>query len=158
MKYIEIPGFGKITIKNVVFDLNGTVQSKGKIQKNLKKRIKKLKDTCEIYLISADTRGNLKTHARKLGINYIKIHPNGISEAEAKNAELERLGKQVTVAIGNGNNDALMLKNAIIGICVLGSEGASLNCIMNSNIIVPNTLYAIDLLLDEKIIIATLRS
>lgn len=158
MKEINIPNYGKITIKNVIFDVNGTIQFKGQISEEVREKFEELKKNYEIYLISADTRGNLKKLAEKLDVFHIRINPEDINEAEAKNIELIKLGKDVTVAIGNGNNDVLMIKNAVLGISVLGSEGATVNCLLNSDVVVPDTLTAIEFLLDEKIMIGTLRS
>ena len=158
MKEFIIPNYGKITIENIIFDINGTIQFNGQISDDLVKKIEELKKVYKIYLVSADTRGNLKELAEKLNVSYIKINPVENSEAEEKNRELIRLGKDVTVAIGNGNNDALMLKNAILGITILGSEGATIKSILNSEVIVPDPISAINLLLDEKIMIGTLRS
>jgi len=95
--------------------------------------------------------------ASKLKVSYIKITPERNSEAEAKNSELIKLGKEVTIAVGNGNNDALMLKNSILGISVLGSESATVKSILNSDVVVLDPISAIDFLLDEKIMIGTLR-
>ncbi|MFX1394907.1 MAG: hypothetical protein ACFFAH_15205 [Promethearchaeota archaeon] len=158
MRKIKIPNYGIITIKNLLFDVNGTLQFQGKIPPDLIKKFKELKKIYKIYLISADTRGNLKEIAETLDVDYIKIKPQGITEAVAKNNELIRLGKDVTVAVGNGNNDALMLKNAVLGIVIIGDEGASIKSIKNSDIAVPSPLSALNFLLDEKIMIATLRS
>ena len=158
MKEFIIPNYGKINIENIIFDINGTIQFNGQISDDLVKKIEELKKVYKIYLVSADTRGNLKELAEKLNVSYIKINPVENSEAEEKNRELIRLGKDVTVAIGNGNNDALMLKNAILGITILGSEGATIKSILNSEVIVPDPISAINLLLDEKIMIGTLRS
>ncbi len=158
MRKIEIPNYGIITIENIIFDVNGTLQFQGKISQILIRKFKELKKIYKIYLLSADTRGNLKNIAEMLDVKYIKINPRGITEAKAKNNELIRLGKDITVAIGNGNNDALMLKNAIVGIVILGNEGASIKSIMNSDVVLPDPLNALDFLLDEKIMIATLRS
>jgi soluble P-type ATPase len=158
MKEFIIPNYGKITIKNIIFDINGTIQFKGQISDDLVKKIEELKKIYKVYLVSADTRGNLKELAEKIKVSYIKINPVENSEAEEKNRELIRLGKDVTVAVGNGNNDALMLKNSILGITVLGSEGATIKSILNSDVIVPDPISAIDLLLDEKVMIGTLRS
>jgi len=158
MKEFNIPNYGKIVIKNVIFDINGTIQFNGQISEEVLVKFDELKNLYELYLISADTRGNLKELAETLDIAYIKIDPKDVSEAEAKNIELTKLGKDVTVAIGNGNNDALMLKNSILGITVLGSEGASLNSILNSDVIVSSPIDAINFLLDEKTMIGTLRS
>ena len=158
MKEFIIPHYGKITIKNIIFDINGTIQFKGQIADDLVKKFQELKKSYKVYLVSADTRGNLKELAEKLEVSYIKINPIENSEAEEKNRELIKLGKDVTVAVGNGNNDALMLKNSILGITVLGSEGATIKSILNSDVIVPDPISAINFLLDEKVILGTLRS
>ena len=158
MRKINIPNYGIITIKNILFDINGTLQFQGKISPELIIKFNELKKKFKIYLISADTRGNLKNIAEMLDVDYIKIQSQGITEAEAKNNELIRLGKDVTVAVGNGNNDALMLKNAILGIVILGNEGATIKSIINSDVVLPSPISVIDFLLDEKIMIATLRS
>ena len=158
MKIVDIPNFGKITLKNILIDVNGTIQFYGNISRKARRYIRRLKKFFNIYLISADTRGNLKEIAKKLNVNYIKIISKEISEAEAKNLELMKLGKDFTVAIGNGNNDYLMLKNSVIGIVILGEEGASVKSLMNSDLILNNLKEVINFLLDEKIMIATLRS
>ncbi|MFX1445213.1 MAG: hypothetical protein ACFFHV_17505 [Promethearchaeota archaeon] len=158
MKEFNIPNYGKITIRNIIFDINGTLQFKGQISEGLISKFAELKKFYNVYLVSADTRGNLKELADNLKVSFIKINPKGDSEAEAKNTELLKLGKEVTAAIGNGNNDNLMLKNSILGISVLGSEGVTVKSILNSDVIVPDPLSAIDFLLDEKIMIGTLRA
>ena len=158
MKVIEIPNYGMITIKNVIFDVNGTIQFNGIISEQISDKITQLKEFYKIYLVSSDTRGNLKNLAKRLGVGHIRIKKGEKSEVEAKNKELLRLGKNFTVAIGNGNNDYLMLKNAVLGICVICSEGASVKAIMNSDIVVSDPISAINCLLDEKILIATLRA
>ena len=157
MKEINIPNLGKINIENVIFDINGTLQFEGKISEDLIPKFVKLKEIYNVYLVSSDTRGNLKEIAKKLDVDYVKIDPKGITDAEAKNNELKRLGKDITVAIGNGNNDELMLKNAILGLVIIGSEGASVKSIINSDVAFQDPISAIDFLLDETTMIATLR-
>jgi len=158
MKKINIPNYGEILIKNIIFDINGTIQFQGKISDEIVKKFQEIKEIYNIYLISADTRGNLIQLAEKLGVKFIKINPKEISEAEAKNNELEKLGKRETIAIGNGNNDSLMLKNALFGILLIGREGATTKSLLNSDVIFTDTLDILDFLKDEKAIIGTLRS
>ena len=157
MRIFDIPNYGKIQIKNVLLDVNGTIQFNGKIQKKLIREIKKLKSFYSVFLISADTRGNLNEIALKSGIAPIKISQADLAEAEAKNNELMKLGQEETVAIGNGNNDSIMLKNAIIGIAILGQEGLAFETLQNSDLVFSNCIDAIQFLMDEKKIIATLR-
>jgi soluble P-type ATPase len=44
---------------------------------------------------------------------------------------LESLDPTKTVAIGNGNNDHLILKEAALGIAVLGDEGLAVSSMKN---------------------------
>ena len=157
MRMFDIPNYGKIHIKNILFDVNGTIQFDGRIPTKVKKRIKRLKNYYNIFLISADTRGNLNQIALNLGVKSIKISPSELLEAETKNNELIKLGREETVAIGNGNNDFMMLKNAILSIAILGKEGLSSNTLMNSDLVFSNCIDAINFLMDEKKVIATLR-
>lgn len=157
MRIFDIPNYGKIQIKNIVFDVNGTIQFNGKIPKIIIRELKKLKSHFNIFLISADTRGNLSAIAQRLSIFSIKISPSGISEAEAKNNEIIKLGNNETVAIGNGNNDHMMLKSAVLGIAILGEEGLTFKTLQNSDLVFSNCIDAIHFLMDEKKVIATLR-
>jgi soluble P-type ATPase len=157
MRIYNIPNYGKIRVKNVLFDVNGTIQFNGKIPSKIKKEIGNLKSLFNIYLISADTRGNLDQIALELGVTPIKISPSEHSEAEAKSNELIKLGREMTIAIGNGNNDCKMLKNAIIGIAILGKEGLASKTLLDSDLVFSNCIDAIHFLMDEKKVIATLR-
>jgi len=157
MKIYEIPNYKRLEIENILLDINGTIQFSGKISEELKQKIIELKQKFQIILISADTRGNLKEIASELGLNYEKLTKKR-SEREQKEKIVEKYNKENTIAIGNGNNDELMLKKAALGIAIIGSEGASIKAINSADIIVTNPIDAIDLILDEKKLIATLRS
>ena len=62
-----------------------------------------------------------------------------------------------TVAFGNGANDALMLRKARLGICVMHGEGASLQALLASDVLVASAEEALDLLLKPARLVATLR-
>jgi soluble P-type ATPase len=70
---------------------------------------------------------------------------------------LESLDPTRTVAIGNGNNDHLILKEAALGIAVLGEEGMSILAMKDADIVVKDISNALDLFLKPKRLIATLR-
>lgn len=61
------------------------------------------------------------------------------------------------VAVGNGANDARMLERAALGIAVLGPEGLALSCLQAADVVVPDILAALDLLLFPRRLVATLR-
>jgi soluble P-type ATPase len=59
--------------------------------------------------------------------------------------------------MGNGNNDQIILKEACLGIAVLGDEGVSIPAIKNADIAVKDILDGLDLFLKPKRLIATLK-
>jgi soluble P-type ATPase len=74
-----------------------------------------------------------------------------------KAAYIYELSANSCVAVGNGNNDANMLKDAALGIALIGDEGCSTKTLMNSDIVCKTVGDALELLLNEKRLIATLR-
>jgi soluble P-type ATPase len=68
------------------------------------------------------------------------------------------LGELATVAVGNGRNDRLMLKQAVLGIAVLGEEGTATAALMAADIVVRDVFSALELLRHPQRLIATLRS
>ena len=55
MKEIDIPNYGKLIIKNVIFDLNGTLQFKGKISEAVVNKIEQLKEFYNINIYYQQT-------------------------------------------------------------------------------------------------------
>ena len=74
-----------------------------------------------------------------------------------KAAYIDTLGKEHCVAVGNGNNDSMMLHNAILGIAIIGDEGCATPTLLQSDISCVKIADALELLLNEKRLIATLR-
>ena len=146
----------------VLLDLNGTIATDGKIKEGVKERLAILKEKAEIYILSADTFGTLNDIANDLNVKGMKVDREKYgSEKIAKLKILEELktlnpNKKI-IAIGNGNNDELLLKNADLGICVIGDEGAWSKTILSSDIVVKDINDALDLLLNENRLKATIR-
>jgi soluble P-type ATPase len=69
---------------------------------------------------------------------------------------LKTLNLEMTVAIGNGSNDQLILKEAALGIAVLGDEGVSVSAMKSADIVVKNIQSALDLFLKPRRLITTL--
>jgi len=150
---INIPNFGDFEIKNIVFDYNGTLAKDGKISKEIKESLKKISEKFNIYVITSDTFGSAQKELLNLPIKlYILTSAN---HTEEKSKFVKKL-KNV-IAVGNGNNDSLMLKESDIGICVINEEGASNKALLNSDLICKSITDAIELIKNPKRIIATLR-
>jgi soluble P-type ATPase len=79
-------------------------------------------------------------------------------QAEAKLAFIERLGPGECVAIGNGRNGRAMLAAAALGIAVVGREGAAVEALHACDIAVRDAADALELLLEPRRLLATLRA
>ena len=152
---IDIPGWGNMDIENIVLDLNGTIATDGKIPFEIKEKIKSLSEKVKIYVLTADTQGTASVEISDMEVELVKVSEK--DSAEVKLRVLESLDPTSTVAIGNGNNDQLILKEAALGIAVLGDEGISVSAMRNADIVVKNISDALDLFLKPKRLIATLR-
>jgi len=152
---IDIPGWGNMEVENVVLDLNGTLATDGKIPSELKKKINALAGQVKIYVLTADTQGTATEEIREMKLELIKIEGKG--SKEGKFDFLKSLDLEKTIAMGNGNNDQFILKEAGIGIAILGDEGISIIALKQADIMVKNISDALDLLLKPKRLMATLR-
>jgi len=75
----------------------------------------------------------------------------------AKRAYAQGLGALGCVCVGNGANDAWMLRAAAVGIAVIGPEGAAVSALQAADIVVVSITHALDLLLNPLRLVATLR-
>ncbi len=155
MLKIEIPGRPPFLIKNLVCDVNGTLALDGQLLPSVVPAINLLKEHVAIHMLTADTHGKQTEHAQVLGITSVVLHPG--HEVEQKADYVRSLGKETTAAIGQGSNDAAMLKESILGICVLSSEGAAIETLLAADIIVPDIQSAFELFLKPLRLVATLR-
>ncbi|HLR20485.1 MAG TPA: ATPase P [Tissierellaceae bacterium] len=153
---LDIPGWKSISIKNIVFDYNGTLAVDGKISKSTKKRIKKLKDILNIYILTADTYGTVKEECRDLGVG-IKTFPQENAGREKKRI-IQELGNNITISVGNGFNDIPMSEESILSIGIIGEEGACGQIFNSCDIVVNNLENVFDILDNTDRIKATLRN
>jgi soluble P-type ATPase len=151
---IDIPGWENITIENIVLDLNGTIATDGKISVDVKEKIKALSQKAKVYILTADVLGTAGDESKDIGIELVKIP--GEDSKNKKFEFLKTLNLEKTVAIGNGNNDQLILREAALGIAILGDEGVSGLALKNAEILVKSISDALDLFLKPKRLIATL--
>jgi len=152
---IEIPGRHDFALGHLLLDVNGTIALDGTIIDGVKARLAELSQKINIYIVTANTRNNADYLEQELNIEPHLI--NHGQEASQKLFLANMLGKEKCVAIGNGSNDVLMLKQSAIGICVVGKEGASAEAVQHSDVVVYDINDALDLLLNPKRLIATLR-
>ena len=152
---LDIPGRGMYQFKSLVLDMNGTIAFDGIIPESVIERLQELSKGLAIHIITADTHGRLDSQRDKLPAGIQRVTPPG--EGLQKAEFLENLGTETTVAIGNGVNDAEMLKLAKLAIAVIGGEGCSTAALKAADIITKSPEDALDLLLHTNRLIATLR-
>ena len=153
---VSIPGFGIVAVSHLVLDMNGTIASGGVIHESLRTPLSALKSLLAVHVISADTFGTLEAMATSFGLQW-HLLPRGEPEAAGKQAFVRELDPSRVIAMGNGNNDALMLEDARVGICVIGQEGAGKDAIHAADIVVHDPMDGLNLLLEPAGMKATLR-
>lgn len=156
MLEINIPGFRKIEASHLVLDYNGTLAIDGTMIPGVKELLNSLATELAIHIITADTFGNIT--GNMTGINCTLDIISRDSQQEQKAEFIESLGSNSVIAMGNGMNDSLMLKNAALGIAVIQKEGACLKTIENADVVCISIVDALELLKNPLRLIATLRN
>ena len=152
---IEIPGWGNMEVENIVLDMNGTLATDGRIPGELKTKIQALAQKAKIYILTADTQGTASEEVKGLEVELVKIEEE--ESTSGKFDFLKTINPEKTVVLGNGNNDHLILKEAGLGIGVLGEEGMAVSAMNDADLVVKNISDGLDLLMKPKRLVATLR-
>ena len=152
---IQVPGRGTYRLKHLVLDVNGTIAIEGQLVKGVAQRLAELRRSVGVHMLTADTRGRQHAIDAQLGMEATRIRPK--DEAAQKASLVRELGSEGVCAIGNGANDAQMLREAKLGIAVLGEEGLAVETLNAADVVVPHVNVALNLLLNPLRIVATLR-
>ncbi|HEX8992577.1 MAG TPA: hypothetical protein VF784_12935 [Anaerolineales bacterium] len=152
---LTIPGRGSLRLQHLVADVNGTLAVDGILIEGLAKRIASLQDRLRVHLLTADTHGRQALIDRQLNLTATRLASG--DEQEQKRSYVEQLGAGSVVAIGQGANDAAMLKAAALGICVMSHEGAATETVLAADLLTPSIMVALDLLDKPLRLVATLR-
>ena len=111
--------------------------------------------TFHVVAVTADTHGTATRLRDALGIE-VRVISEG-AEADQKLALVRELGAEKVVAIGNGANDVDMVREAALGIAVIGAEGAAGSLLTVADVATTSILDALSLLSQPARIVATLR-
>jgi P-type E1-E2 ATPase len=152
---INIPGRGLLRLEHLVTDVNGTLAIDGQLIAGLAKQISALSDRLTIHMLTADTHGKQAVIDHQLNLTAVRIQPG--NETEQKADYVRRLGTDTVVAIGQGANDAEMLKHAALGICIMSQEGTAVETLLAADLFMPTISSALELLDKPLRIIASLR-
>lgn len=152
---LDVPGFGAVKLKHCVTDFTGTLSVDGKLLPGVRERLNEVAGLVEVHVLTADTFG--RARAELDGVQCEIRILTGEGHDEQKEDFVKALGAEGVIALGNGNNDRLMLKAARIGIAVCLDEGCARDALFSSDIAVKSAVDALDLLLNPKRLKATLR-
>jgi len=158
MLTVDIPGWRSLQLEVLLLDVNGTLTLDGDLLAGVDAGLKALVQVgmLDVQLVSADTFGRLDNIAALLGVRAIRLDA-GRPEAAQKADVVRQLGAERVVAIGNGANDADMLREAALGIAIVGPEGLAAGALAAADVVVPSISDALGLLRNPKRLIATLR-
>jgi P-type E1-E2 ATPase len=152
---LNIPGRGTLRLQHLVTDVNGTLAVDGQLINGVAEQIGLLKDRLTIHLLTADTHGHQAVIDQQLHLTAVRIQPG--NEAAQKAEYVRKLGAETVVALGQGANDAAMLKEAALGICVMSQEGLATEALLGADLLMPDIATALELLDHPLRITASLR-
>lgn len=155
---LDIPGFGRRVIRTVISDYTGTLSRRGRLTPGVKLSLRRLLRLVDVEIITADSYGT--AGAQLKGI----VEPRRL---RTKRHDIEkrdfarRFDLRHVAALGNGNNDRLLLQAVRMGggiaIAVDNGEGCAVDALRRANIFVIGAANALDLLLNPTACKATLR-
>jgi len=155
MNEITIPYYKTLTLNHVVLDYNGTIAKDGELKAEVKALLPELCQNYNVHVITSDTFGSVKAQMKEYAVTVKVLETDDHTQEKA--TYIDQLGKEQCVAIGNGNNDRAMLQNSVLGIAIIGDEGCATATMMASDVTCTEIEDALNLVLNEKRLIATLR-
>lgn len=156
MMHITIPGYRALELGHLVLDYNGTLACDGVLIEGVSGRLHALSTQLAIHVVTADTFAKARPALAGIPCQLEILASTG--QEWAKLGYVQRLGSEHVVAIGNGRNDCMMLRAAVLGIAVVLAEGAAFETIAAARVVTSSITDALDLLIQPLRLVATLRS
>ncbi len=152
---IIIPNYKSLSLEHILLDYNGTIATDGRLLEPVRRLLPELARDYTLHVITADTFGSVQKELEGFDVQVTILRTENHTAEKA--AFVESLGAERTAAIGNGNNDALMLRTAALSIAILGDEGCSMQAMQEADLLCKNITDALELFLHPKRLVATLR-
>lgn len=150
-----VPEYGSITLYHCVSDFTGTLSVDGSLLPGVREALQTLAGLVEVHVLTSDTFGTVRQQVA--GIDCTLQILSGDNHAAQKQQYIRTLGADEVIALGNGNNDRLMLETARIGVAVCLAEGCAIKALQAADLLVFSPLDAFDLLFSPNRLRATLR-
>jgi len=138
-------GLNPLEIEFVLLDFEGTLAINRRVHPKAKDKINLLSKRTNIYVLTTQKKELIEERLRKVKAEIIYLAEGDSSKGKLD--LLRQLGPTGCVAIGNGMDDAAMIQEAGIGICVIGKEGSSGEAMKNADLVFTDILDALDFLL-----------
>lgn len=156
MLEVNVPGYRALAISFLVLDYNGTIACDGRLIPGVRERLEAISKNVAIHILTADTFGSVEKEMMGIPCEVVVIGKE--NQTQVKADYVRQMEAQKTVSVGNGRNDALMLKEACLGVAVIQEEGAAVETLLSADVVTHSILDALDLLLQPLRLTATLRS
>lgn len=156
---VDIPGRGRQTVRFLVTDYSGTLSCGGKLTAGVQERLLRLHELLEVHVLTSDTFGTVRRELVNIPVNI------EVLDAEAHDVQKQRyveaLDTVAVFAMGNGNNDRLMLGSVAkvdgIAVAVDNGEGCAVAALSAAQLHIHGAANALDLLIDPRRLKAGLR-
>jgi soluble P-type ATPase len=145
MILIQRPGQEPLEIEFILIDFEGTLASDRRVHPKAKDKLNLLSKRTKIYVLTKGEKEVMEETLRR-----VKAEIFYVTKGEASRQKLDllrQLGATRTVAVGNGVDDAPMIEEAALGICIMSQEGTSVQAMTRADLVVSNILDAFDFLL-----------
>ena len=157
--HLDLPGGAPIHITTLLTDFTGTLSNGGALSEGVRDALCRLAELLEIHVLTADTFGVARQQLAGVPVEIFFL--NSDDHTAQKQHYGERFGLKHCAVLGNGNNDSLLLEATKqaggIAIAVDNGEGCSTEALLNSSIFIAGARNALNLLLEPKGCLATLR-
>ncbi len=157
---VEIPGFGPLELTVLLSDYTGTLACGGRLAEGVPERLRHLGDLLDIHVLTSDTFGTARQELAHLPVQVVVLEGSDHDVQKARYLRDHFVARHV-VALGNGNNDRMMLQAVKEGgglaIAVDTGEGCALEALRQAHILVRGAAEALELLADTRRLKATLR-
>ncbi len=145
MIILQRPGRNPLEIEFILLNFEGTLATDRRIHPKAKDKLNLLSKRSKIYILAKDEQEAIREILKKVKAEVVYFTEGEVSQGKLD--LLRQLGAAKAVAIGNGVDDAPMIEEAGLGICIIGVQGTSGEAIKKADVVFTDILHALDFLL-----------